>query len=747
MKKGSVLAFAAISLVLSLGSTAQAQDGVFEYPCYLVDAYDADDSCWAGMDAYGNYGGSIRVVPAMWLVGPPPSEKSGVTLPPDHWVEVQFRGPIVDGPGDDIMLIELGPVREEAHVYITDGAGQEYLLGLAKAGDDGMGVDPTEIGFDIAGISLPFSPRAVRIVGLDHGGQAPGFDVANITARISNDCGDVACNPVPVDGAVDIGSGSVLSFSPGRSAKEHVIYLGTDLASLGEVAHQQDANSFDPCGLELGAIYYWRVDEVNDARIWPGAVWTFTTADHIVVDDFESYDLLGDPSNLDSQTIYNAWRNANIYVSEDMGHQCSKKSMVFNYYYSSSVYAEVLHTFTPAQNWAKTGVKVLELFFYGQPFNSEGQMYVVLNDGNSETIVPYPGEARDLRTEAWQPWRIELRDFNDLDLSNIESLSIGFSVPASDPDGVGSGTVYFDDMTLYASRCFEEDRPGADFDGDCLVNWPDLREIAQTWLETGYNTFAAAEPNAPVAWYRFDGDTDDSAGGADGIVHGNPTFAAGLYGQAIAFDGYSDSVELTGAANLFSSVSAGITVALWQYGSDSRHRTDTLFCSNYTYGTEDPAISANLGCWRGPGEYNWDCGRPWSFQGRLSGDHRYESEWSGRWNHWAFTKDVPSGKMQIFLNGRLYDSRDGANSSISGITSLLIGSGWYGGYDGLIDDFRIYDYALSQPEIAHAATNGTGIFDLPLMLPADLNNDDRIDMADFALFADNWLETGLWPGY
>jgi hypothetical protein len=103
--------------------------------------------------------------------------------------------------------------------------------------------------------------------------------------------------------------------------------------------------------------------------------------------------------------------------------------------------------------------------------------------------------------------------------------------------------------------------------------------------------------------------------------------------------------------------------------------------------------------------------------------------------------------MQIFLNGRLYDSRDGANSSISGITSLLIGSGWYGGYDGLIDDFRIYDYALSQPEIAHAATNGTGIFDLPLMLPADLNNDDRIDMADFALFADNWLETGLWPGY
>jgi hypothetical protein len=101
--------------------------------------------------------------------------------------------------------------------------------------------------------------------------------------------------------------------------------------------------------------------------------------------------------------------------------------------------------------------------------------------------------------------------------------------------------------------------------------------------------------------------------------------------------------------------------------------------------------------------------------------------------------------MQIFLNGVLYDSRTGANSVIAGITSFEIGSGWYGGYDGLIDDFRIYDYALSQPEIAHAATNGTGIFDLPLLSPADLNNDNRIDFKDFAILANNWLDNQLWP--
>ncbi|MBL7189287.1 MAG: LamG domain-containing protein [Phycisphaerae bacterium] len=746
MKKGSPLALIAISLVLAFGDTVRAEQGAFEYPCYLLDAYDADDSCWTGMDAHGRYKGPIRVIPERWLVGPPLSEKSAVTLPADHWVEVQFRGPIVDGPGDDIVLIELGPVSEQALVFVTDGAGEEYLLSIAEAGSIGAGVDPTEIGFDIAGVALPFAPRAVRIVGLDHGGESPGFDVASVQARISNNCGEIPCNPVPVDGAVNVPADAVLSWLPAGSAEKHVLHLSTDIADLSGTGRVLDANSFDPSGLELGSTYYWRVDEVNDPGVWPGAVWSFTTANRLVVDDFEAYDEIVDPSNLDSKTIYDAWKNANVYISTEQTHECSKKSMAFGYYYySNSVYSEAIHAFKPAQDWAKTGVKVLELFFFGQPYNSKGQMYMVFNDGNSETIVPYPGDANDLRTETWQLWRVELSNLRDLDMSNIESFSIGFSTAQADPYGMGSGTVYFDDITLYSSRCLQENRPLADLNGDCAVNFPDIEELTRIWLDRGRNTCAVAAPNAPVAWYKFDGNVDDSAGSAHGLLHGNPTFAPGVHGQAISFDGYEDSVELTRVTNLFSAITYGMTIALWQYGADSPHLTDTLCCSNYVYGNSDPAIAVNLGCWRRPGQYNWDCGQSRSFHDRLSGHHRYESEWSGRWNHWAFTKDVRSGQMQIFLNGRLYDSRAGADSPISRITSFEIGSGFYGGYDGLIDDFQIYDYALSQSEIAHAATNGTGVFDLPLMLPGDLNNDNRINFADFALLGDNWLENGLWP--
>ena len=41
--------------------------------------------------------------------------------------------------------------------------------------------------------------------------------------------------------------------------------------------------------LLLGETYYWEVHESNEASIWPGDTWHFTTGDFIIVDDFEKY--------------------------------------------------------------------------------------------------------------------------------------------------------------------------------------------------------------------------------------------------------------------------------------------------------------------------------------------------------------------------------------------------------------------------------------------------------------------------
>jgi hypothetical protein len=306
------------------------------------------------------------------------------------------------------------------------------------------------------------------------------------------------------------------------------------------------------------------------------------------------------------------------------------------------------------------------------------------------------------------------------------------------------------EIGLYGAICPEGSRSPADLNGDCAVDYRDLGRMAADWLRESTHVLEVAIPDEPVLWYEFDGNANDRTGRAHGQILGRCNFVPGVYGQAIRFISPDDAVLVPEAAGVFAGIREAITIAFWQQGDDSGHRNDTLFCSNYVYGQSNPAIAIHLGCWRDPGHYRWDCGRPWSFDNRLAGRHRDPSEWAGRWNHWAFTKDIrvgPDGKkgcMEIYLNGELYDRLTGGDAPITGITSFQIGSGWYGYHDGLIDDLQIYDYALSPAEIAYVATDGDGVFQRPAS-PADLNLDENVDLRDLAALAVEWLTDALWP--
>jgi len=303
---------------------------------------------------------------------------------------------------------------------------------------------------------------------------------------------------------------------------------------------------------------------------------------------------------------------------------------------------------------------------------------------------------------------------------------------------------------LYRAVCPAGSRPAADVTADCVVDYRDLERMAADWLHQPTRVLEVAAPNEPVLWYEFEGDAEDRTGRAPGQVCGRCNFVPGVYGQAIHFVGQDDAVVVPDAAGAFAGIREAVTIAFWQKGEDSGHRNDTLFCSNYVYGHANPALAIHLGCWRDPGHYRWDCGFPWSFDNRLAGRHRDKTEWTGRWNHWAFTKDIRvgpdgrKGRMEIYLNGELYDRLTGTDTPISGVSSFQIGSGWYGHYDGLIDDLQVYDYALSQAEVAYVATDGSGVFERPPS-PADLNADDTVDFRDFVTLAVEWLRDGLWP--
>jgi hypothetical protein len=106
----------------------------------------------------------------------------------------------------------------------------------------------------------------------------------------------------PADGTTpDVQSALPLSWSAGENASRHDVYFGTDAdavdiadTSTPEIYRgRQDGTSYTPPeGVEWGGgPYFWRVDEVNtDGTISRGRVWSFTVADFILVDDFESYD-------------------------------------------------------------------------------------------------------------------------------------------------------------------------------------------------------------------------------------------------------------------------------------------------------------------------------------------------------------------------------------------------------------------------------------------------------------------------
>jgi len=265
-----------------------------------------------------------------------------------------------------------------------------------------------------------------------------------------------ARKPYPDIGATGVDRDVVLDWNQGREADKHDVYLSADeqavvdgTAPVSTVAE----SSYGPLSLDLGKTYYWKVNEVNEAETpttWAGKIWNFTTSDHLVVDDFESYNDL-EPDDPDSKRIFNVWMDGYGVATNGslVGYEnppfCEttivnggKQSMPFFYANTGgAAYSEAELTLTPAQDWTAGGAQTLALFFHGTAGNT-GQLYAKING----TKVPYGGQASNLALPGWQVWNIDLAS-SGAGLQNVTKLAVGV-------DGNGAaGTLYFDDIGLY----------------------------------------------------------------------------------------------------------------------------------------------------------------------------------------------------------------------------------------------------------------------------------------------------------
>ncbi|MHC4487284.1 MAG: discoidin domain-containing protein, partial [Planctomycetota bacterium] len=265
-------------------------------------------------------------------------------------------------------------------------------------------------------------------------------------------------NPNPDSGATGVPIDVVLGWNAGREAAQHDVYLSTDeqavIDSTAPVTTVTEA-SYGPLELDLGKIYYWRVDEVNVVEtpaMWQGAIWDFTTEEYFVVDDFESYNDL-DPTDPESNRIFNVWLDGyesptnGSLVGYDVPPFCEQSNIhsgkqAMPFFFSNIVgaaYSEAELTLSPPEDWAKHGVKTLSLWFAGDASNTAAQMYVKVNG----TKVAYDGNPGNLALSSWQVWNIDLAS-SGAGLQNVTKLAVGI-------DGNGaSGTLLFDDIRLYA---------------------------------------------------------------------------------------------------------------------------------------------------------------------------------------------------------------------------------------------------------------------------------------------------------
>jgi len=283
-------------------------------------------------------------------------------------------------------------------------------------------------------------------------------------------------SPDPSNSAVDVKHTPVLAWSPGVYAASHQVYFGADkdaVKNAGTASPEYKgtrnlgSENYEPGKLLWDATYYWRIDEVNNLNTdspWKGPVWSFTTANFLVVDDFEDYDV-------GNNEIWWSWKDGLGYaahgnepaypgngtgsaVGDESTASYTEETIVHGgnqalpLFYDNSVlkYSEAHKTLTYPRDWTENGVSTLTIWFRGDSANAAETLYVALN-GNAVVSHDNPSAAQ---IATWTQWNIDLKAFADqgVNLANVNTIALGLGNKKT-PQAGGSGTMYFDDIRLY----------------------------------------------------------------------------------------------------------------------------------------------------------------------------------------------------------------------------------------------------------------------------------------------------------
>ncbi len=504
--------------------------------------------------------------------------------------------------------------------------------------------------------------------------------------------------PRPVDGEVDvildrsfIWNQGIISSETFELYSEHQLYIGTDFDDVNSATEPTviltDANEYQP-GLDYNTTYYWRVDEVSDVDPEPikGQVWSFTSANFIVLEDFEDYndsppdeiwntwiDGFGDPSNGSTAGYpFPDFVGGGHYVETDNVHG-GEQAMPLFYDNSDSGLSEVTKTLTSMRDWTVDDVITLTIFYYGDAGNSTELMFVGVNG----TAVVYNEDPRATLSNEWTQWDVPMQKFADqgVDLTNVNTISLGLGDKANPVPGGGEGHVFFDDIRLSRSEAIEYE--------------PEIESV-----DPGTANLRL--------YYAFENNPQDTSGrGLNATISGNPTYvnSATGFGMAMNLDGEGDFVTLP-VGTLISSLNES-SFALWVNWAARGSSWQRVF--DFGSGEDiNMFLTTDTG------------GNVFRFAMTVSGNTAEDQTSSSReltsgWHHIAVTIDPATSTHTLYLDGKLEGQNTSATlkpSDLGVTTQNWIGLSQYAAdpyYIGAVDEFRIYNRVLTRPEVLYLA--------------------------------------------
>jgi hypothetical protein len=384
----------------------------------------------------------------------------------------------------ELDIVGSGPVYVTGSLYEYKGG---PLVARTATMVDTNGNDPWE---DEGANDKVFTSGVSGIFGQNEQDEPPGYHCTFDDVFSVSD-GPAAVNPSPADAATGVSTEANLSWVEAAFATSRQLWFGK-AGAMQKVAPNPAGKSYDPGTLEFGQTYQWRVDQVGPSGTVTGHTWTFTTAQCLTVDDFESY--------ADNAAIAAKWPHNIVHIPpydyiflETSNVQQGAKSMRFEYQNQFDPYfTEATYTFAAAQDWTKYGIKAMSLAFRGVNENVEQLMRVRLEDASGKSAAVAHPYTYAVESDTWTQWDIALEQFSSagVNLAAVKKISIGFGNGTNSGQDLASkdrDVVYIDDLRLCPARCYNVDQLNlsGDINGDCVVDLKDLAVMGESWLNSG----------------------------------------------------------------------------------------------------------------------------------------------------------------------------------------------------------------------------------------------------------------------